>query len=105
MTSLRFVIIVVASCLNCSLTLAQQSVKTAPAPPSVPVAIANGVTVEQDFIHNQFGEEFSLAPASSPYTRDVDGDGVEDLVIVARSQKPMLDAAEHNYRVVDPYYQ
>src|ERR1700675_3607632 len=36
--------------------------------------------------------------------RDVDGDGVEDLVIVARSKKPMLDAAEHNYKVIDPYY-
>ena len=26
------------------------------------------------------------------------------MVIVARSKKPMIDAAEHNYRVVDPYY-
>ena len=28
----------------------------------------------------------------------------DDLVIAARSKKPLLDAGEHNYRVVDPYY-
>jgi hypothetical protein len=36
--------------------------------------------------------------------RDVDGDGVDDLVIAAVSKKPMLDAGDHNYRVIDPYY-
>jgi hypothetical protein len=61
-------------------------------------------TVDQAFIHKQFGEEFSLVEISQPYVRDIDGDGVDDLVIVARSKKPMIDAAEHNYRVVDPYY-
>ena len=61
-------------------------------------------SVDENFIHKQFGEEFSLTPSSTPFMRDVDGDGVEDMVIVARSKKPMLDAAEHNYRVIDPYY-
>jgi hypothetical protein len=61
-------------------------------------------TVDENFIHKQFGEEFGLINVSTPYVRDIDGDGIDDLVIVARSKKPMLDAAEHNYRVVDPYY-
>jgi hypothetical protein len=91
--------------LLCAIAVAQQPAITPSSPPTIPLVTANGITVEQAFIHKQFGEEFSLAPASSPYTRDVDGDGVEDLVIVARSKKPMIDAAEHNYRVVDPYYQ
>ena len=77
--------------------------------PSVPLdppaAAAPAFSVDEAFIHKQFGEEFSLLPISTPYTRDVDGDGIEDLVIVARSKKPMLDAAEHHYRVVDPYYE
>jgi len=62
------------------------------------------VNVDEAFIHKQFGEEFSLTPLSTPFVRDIDGDGVDDFVIIARSKKPMLDAAEHSYRVIDPYY-
>jgi hypothetical protein len=75
----------------------------APAEPGKNAA-ENPLTVNAAFIHQQFGEEFTLIPSSTPYVRDIDGDGIDDLVIVARSKKPMLDAAEHNYRVVDPYY-
>lgn len=62
------------------------------------------VNVDNDFVHKQFGEEFTLIAISTPYVRDVDGDGVDDLVIVAQSKKPLLDQAEHSYKVVDPYY-
>lgn len=65
---------------------------------------ASRVSVDDDFVHRQFGEEFSLIPISVPYVRDVDGDGIDDFVIVAKSKKPMLDAAEHSYKVIDPYY-
>jgi len=37
-------------------------------------------------------------------TADLDGDGVEDAIIVARCKTPLMDEASHNYRVVDPYY-
>jgi hypothetical protein len=74
-----------------------------PAAPAQPVA-ASPVSVDDAFINKQFGEEFKLTDVSTPFIRDIDGDGVDDMVIVARSKKPMLDAAEHNYRVVDPYY-
>ncbi len=67
-------------------------------------AAAPAANVDENFIHKQFGAEFALTPISTPYVRDVDGDGVDDLVIVARSKKPMLDAAEHSYKVVDPFY-
>lgn len=62
------------------------------------------LSVDNKFIHNQFGEEFTLLSISIPYVRDVDGDGVDDFVIVAMSKKPLLDQAEHQYKVVDPYY-
>jgi len=75
----------------------------APAPVTTPMG-ASTSSVDENFIHKQFGDEFSLTPASEPFMRDVDGDGVEDMVIIARSKKPMIDAAEHNYKVVDPYY-
>src|SRR5580704_2686988 len=74
------------------------------APPASPTAGNELVNVDEAFIHKQFGEEFSLTPVSTPFVRDIDGDGVDDFVIVARSKKPMLDAAEHSYRVIDPYY-
>lgn len=61
-------------------------------------------TVDNNFIHKQFGEEFTLVSISTPFVRDVDGDGVDDFVIVAMSKKPLLDQAEHNYKVIDPYY-
>ena len=78
-----------------------------PTPASVQqpaVVSAPARSVDEAFLRKQFGEEFALTPLSTPYMRDVDGDGVEDLVIVARSKKPMLDAAEHSYKVVDPFY-
>jgi len=68
-------------------------------PPAADIA-----SVDDAFIHKQFGEEFKLTDKSTPYIRDIDGDGIDDMVIVARTNKPMLDAAEHSYRVIDPYY-
>ncbi|HYN14801.1 MAG TPA: hypothetical protein VES66_03310 [Terriglobales bacterium] len=35
---------------------------------------------------------------------DLDGDGVEDAVIVARCKTPLVDQVTHNYKVIDPYY-
>jgi hypothetical protein len=80
--------------------------QTSAPPPTPAAAPAPGPapTVDEAFIRKQFGEEFSLVAISQPYVRDIDGDGIDDMVIVARSKKPMIDAAEHNYRVVDPYY-
>jgi hypothetical protein len=72
------------------------------APPAV--AASSGQQVDEDFIRQQFGDGVSLIPGAKPYLRDVDGDGIDDLVIAAISKKPMLDAGEHNYRVIDPYY-
>ena len=37
-------------------------------------------------------------------TADLDGDGVEDAVIVARCKTPLADQVTHHYSVIDPYY-
>ena len=34
---------------------------------------------------------------------DLNGDGAEDIAIAARCTNPMMDQAERNYRVIDPY--
>ena len=83
---------------------AQPSTSGAAPAPQTAAANVSAVNVDNDFVHKQFGEEFSLVDLSAPFVRDIDGDGVDDLVIVAKSKKPMLDAAEHNYKVIDPYY-
>ena len=88
-----------------ALPLAAQQLAPGVAPQPTPAAApAPPADVDEAFIHKQFGEEFSLVPNSTPYVRNIDGDGIDDLVILARSRKPLLDAAEHSYRVVDPYY-
>ena len=60
--------------------------------------------IDNDFIHQQFGNQFTLLPEISPAFGDLDGDGVEDVAIAARCKNPLLDEAEHDYTVLDPYY-
>jgi hypothetical protein len=60
--------------------------------------------VDNEFVQQQFGREFTMLPELAAVYGDLDGDGVEDVVIAARCKNPMLDQAEHNYTVMDPYY-
>jgi hypothetical protein len=59
--------------------------------------------IDNDFVHQQFGTEFTLLPEVRVAVGDLDGDGVEDIAIAARCKNPMVDQAEHNYTVIDPY--
>ena len=59
--------------------------------------------IDDEFVHQQFGDQFTLMPNVSPAFGDLDGDGVEDVVIAARCKNPMLDQSEHNFTVIDPY--
>jgi hypothetical protein len=70
-------------------------------------ALAQGTpapTIDNDFVHRTFGKEFTLIPEIGAAFGDLDGDGVEDVVIAARCKNPLLDEAEHDYTVIDPYY-
>lgn len=72
-----------------------------------------------DIVKAQFGPDFEIATSKSnglkylkpqadtwvPFlTADLDGDGVEDAIIVTRCKKPLAKATEFNYTVVDPYF-
>jgi hypothetical protein len=61
--------------------------------------------ISNDFVQQQFGKEFTLVPEVAPVFGDLDGDGIEDVVIAARCKNPLLDQGEHNYTVMDPYYE
>ena len=83
-----------------AVTIAASS-QTAPPSPAgnKPAAFA----VDNDFVHQQFGTEFTLVASEAPLVADFDGDGVEDVAIVAKAKNVMMDQAEHSYRVLDPY--
>ena len=76
----------------------------APAAPSLVVpAPAVSHKIDNEFVQQQFGDQFTLLPDFGAAFGDLDGDGVEDIVIAARCKNPMLDQGEHNYAVIDPY--
>jgi hypothetical protein len=75
------------------LTLAQQT-----PPPSTS-------TVDDDFIQKQFGSTCKLMPGPPQLKADLDGDGIEDLVVAGHCTNPLADQAENNFTVIDPYNQ
>ncbi len=59
--------------------------------------------IDNEFVQQQFGDQFTLIPEIGVSFGDLDGDGVEDVAIAARCKNPMLDQGEHKYTVIDPY--
>ncbi len=57
----------------------------------------------QQICAREFGEQFKLDPKFAPLTVDLDGDGQEDLVLVATSKNPLSGEFEFHYRAIDPY--
>jgi hypothetical protein len=68
-----------------------------------PNSKAAAVAVDNAFVQKQFGSTCTLIPGPQPQMADLDGDGIEDIVMVARCTNPLIDQAEDNFQVVDPY--
>ena len=77
---------------------AQQSSASAPAPATPAPAI------DDKFVHDHFGNEFTLMPEFPAMVADMNGDGIDDLVLAVRTKSPMLDAGGFGYTVSDPYH-
>jgi hypothetical protein len=73
-------------------------------PPPPPVHAKSPVpAVTNEYVRKEFGDNCSLLAGPPQFVADLDGDGVEDLVIAARCKNPLADQAEYGFRVVDPY--
>jgi len=64
---------------------------------------SNSKKIDDAFVQQQFGDQFTLVSSVGAAFGDLDGDGVEDVVIAARCKNPMVDQSEHNFTVIDPY--
>lgn len=60
--------------------------------------------VDNDFVQKEFGSTCTLMPGPPVLTGDLDGDGIEDAVIVAKCKNALVDQGENNFTVIDPYY-
>lgn len=74
-----------------------------PVPPPPARATSPSPAVTDDFIHQQFGENCSLLLGPQQFVGDLDGDGIDDLVLAARCKNPMADRDEYGFLVADPY--
>jgi hypothetical protein len=59
--------------------------------------------VDDNFIQKQFGSTCKLMPGPPQLKADLDGDGIEDLVVAGHCTNPLVDQAEDNFTVIDPY--
>jgi hypothetical protein len=79
------------------------SAEKKPLPPPPAHAKAPVPTVTDEYVHKEFGDNCTLLPGPPQFVGDLDGDGVDDLVIAARCKNPMADQAEYGFHVTDPY--
>jgi hypothetical protein len=72
-------------------------------PPPPAHAHAPSPAVTDDFIHKQFGDDCSLLAGPQQFVGDLDGDGIDDLVVAAKCKNPMADKDEYSFSIADPY--
>lgn len=88
--------------LALSFTVAAAAQKKEPPPPPAHAKFPSPA-VTDEFVHKQFGDNCSLLPGPEQFVGDLDGDGIDDLVVVARCKNPMADKDEYSFAVADPY--
>jgi hypothetical protein len=70
--------------------------------PASSAPVASALSVDDDFVQKQFGSSCRIESQFPPMTADLNGDGIDDIVIVARCKNPLIDQDEKEYKVVDP---
>lgn len=87
-----------AICLLPASALGQQ-----PAAAPAASAAVKAIPDPAAFVAQQFGSSFTVDPTIPPLFGDLDGDGNEDVVLVATSLTPLLSQDEFHFKVEDPY--
>ncbi len=75
--------------------------KQPPPPPAHATHPSPAVTDE--FIQKQFGDNCSLVAGPEQFVADLDGDGIDDLLVAAKCKNPMADRDEYGFVIADPY--
>lgn len=99
MSSRRYLLLPALSLLLAVAAVAQ---KKQPTPPPAH-ATHPSPAVTNEFVHKQFGDNCSLMAGPEQFVADLDGDGIDDLVVGARCKNPMADKDEYSFVVADPY--
>ncbi len=64
---------------------------------------ATPVSPLQPLVAAQFGPDFKVDSKFQPIMGDMDGDGTEDIALIASSKHPMGGSGAYKYTVADPY--
>jgi hypothetical protein len=99
MSSSRLLLLPVFAVLLTAAAVAQKK----PLPPPPAPAKAPSPAVTDEYVHKQFGDNCSLIAGPRQFVGDLDGDGIEDLLVVAKCKNPMQDRDEYGFSVADPY--
>jgi hypothetical protein len=98
-----FSVAIVALMMTITTAFSASAADKKPAPPPPARAQSPVPAVTNDYIHKEFGDNCSLLPGASQFVGDLDGDGIDDLVVAARCKNPMADQGEYGFRVSDPF--
>ena len=98
MSYMRFLLPVLAAVM-----IVNAAVQTKQPPPPPAHAKSPSPAVTDDLIHKQFGDNCSLLTGPPQFVGDLDGDGVDDLVVAAKCKNPMADKDEYSFVVADPF--
>jgi hypothetical protein len=99
MQSSKFLLLPVFAAL---LIVAASAQKKLPPPPPAH-AKSPSPAVTDELLHKQFGDNCSLLAGPPQFVADLDGDGIDDLVVAAKCKNPMADKDEYSFAVADPY--
>ena len=85
--------------LSAAITLAAAAAQQPPAPAAQQIFADDA----QQLCTREFGDQFKLDPKFKPLTVDLDGDGQDDLLLVATAKSPLSGELDYHYRAIDPY--
>lgn len=94
----RFLLVLLTISACCALAAEKKQPPPPPAHAKYPVP-----AVTDDYVRKEFGDNCSLLDGPPQFVGDLDGDGIDDLVVAGRCKNPMADQAEYGFLVADPY--